>query len=176
MLDIEVVPAAELPPDTRDEILHLCNAAYGEDLSDLFATFDAPTHVLGRVDGMLVSHVMWVTRWLQAGTGPLIETAYIEFVATLPEAQRRGHATRIMQRVAHEIAGRYALGALCPATSPIYERLGWRFWRGPLAIRMPDGRLEPTPEEEVMILELPGGPPLPLDAPLSAEWRPGELW
>jgi hypothetical protein len=29
---------------------------------------------------------------------------------------------------------------------------------------------------KVMILRLPCTPPLDLDAPLSAEWREGELW
>jgi aminoglycoside 2'-N-acetyltransferase I len=35
----------------------------------------------------------------------------------------------------------------------------------------------PTPaEEQVMILRLPKTPPLDPNAPLSAEWREGELW
>jgi hypothetical protein len=57
----------------------------------------------------------------------------------------------------------------------MYARLGWEFWRGPLFIRRA-GRLIPTPDEEVMILRLPKTPPLDLEAPLSVEWREGELW
>lgn len=65
----------------------------------------------------------------------------------------------------------YRLAALCPAEFALYERLGWRFWRGPLGIRMPSGETDATPEERIMILKLPGTPQLDLDAPLSAEWR-----
>jgi hypothetical protein len=39
-----------------------------------------------------------------------------------------------------------------------------------------DGRIEPTPEERVMIHPLPLTPILDLDVPLSIEWRPGEVW
>ena len=42
---------------------------------------------------------------------------------------------------------------------------------------VPSTALQPTPDETVMILRLPRTPPdLDLDAPLSAEWRRGELW
>jgi aminoglycoside 2'-N-acetyltransferase I len=87
---------------------------------------------------------------------------------------RRGYASAVMKRLARAIAD-YDLGALDPAEPELYARLGWVFWRGPLFIRM-DGELLPTPDERVMILRLPKTPPLDLDAPLSAEWRPGELW
>jgi hypothetical protein len=33
-----------------------------------------------------------------------------------------------------------------------------------------------TPEEQIMILQLPQTPPLDLTLPLSAEWREGEVW
>jgi aminoglycoside 2'-N-acetyltransferase I len=49
-------------------------------------------------------------------------------------------------------------------------------WRGPLFIRT-GARLDPTPEESVMILRLERTPAdLDLDEPLSAEWRTAELW
>ena len=69
----------------------------------------------------------------------------------------------------------FELGALCPAIPAWYLKLGWIRWRGPLAIRQPGGLLF-TPEEEVMIWRLPKTPELDLEAPLSAEWRQGELW
>jgi aminoglycoside 2'-N-acetyltransferase I len=103
-------------------------------------------------------------------------TAYIEFVATRPDHQGNGYATRVMECLMNAIPHDYELSALSPAETGLYERLGWRFWRGPLYIRMPGGELTPTPEERVMILELPGRPQLQLDAALSAEWRAGEVW
>jgi len=33
-----------------------------------------------------------------------------------------------------------------------------------------------TPDEEVMVLRLPGSPLLDLDASLAVDWRPGEVW
>ena len=70
---------------------------------------------------------------------------------------------------------RACLFASSPSFAVTYARLGWEFWRGPLFIRRAD-RLIPTPDEDVMILRLPKTPPLDLEAPLSAEWREGELW
>ncbi|GAF68279.1 unnamed protein product, partial [marine sediment metagenome] len=40
-----------------------------------------------------------------------------------------------------------------------------------------DGTEIPTPGEEVMIHRLPHTPPsLDLHAPLSTDWRPGDVW
>jgi aminoglycoside 2'-N-acetyltransferase I len=68
------------------------------------------------------------------------------------------------------------LGGLSPSDAKFYARLGWESWRGPTAIRTPAGGLLDTTGEDVMILRLPGTPALHLDARLTAEWRPGELW
>jgi aminoglycoside 2'-N-acetyltransferase I len=173
-LKIDVVRADRLPPGLLDAIHVLCNRAYEEDLEYLFSTFKQATHVLGFLDGTLVSHAMWVTRWLQPEAGPRLRTAYVEMVATEPHYQGRGFASAVMQGLARAITG-FELGGLCPARPGLYARLGWVFWRGPLSIRTPEG-LTPTPEERVMILRLPKTPTLDLDSPLSAEWREGELW
>ena len=103
-------------------------------LEPLFNTFGAATHVLGYCDQTLVSHAMWVTRWLQTGTLPVMRTAYIEMVATDQAYRGRGFASAVMRRVAHEIQD-FDLGALCPSSVAYYERLGWERWRGPLFIR-----------------------------------------
>ena len=183
-LTVRVIPASQLSPALRDGIHGLCRRAYREDLAHLFAAYTADHHVVAFWDTALVSHAMTVTRWLQAGPGPPLRTAYVELVATEPEYQGRGFATAVMRRLAGAIAGLgYDLGALCPAETGIYRRLGWEYWRSPLFIRAPDeaGKgtpaLLPTPEERVMILRLPRTPPLDLTLPMSAEWRPGgELW
>ena len=120
------------------------------------------------------SHACWLARRLQPGTHRPLRTAYVEAVATDPYHQRKGYATVVMRRLATAISG-YELGALSPATASLYERLGWRKWRGALSIRTDTGPFA-TPEEEVMVLRLPGSPQLYLDGPLSAEWRQGELW
>jgi len=169
------MPGAALSDADRRRIIALCNRAYGEDLEPVFGAFVSPTHVLGYLGGRLVSHALWVTRRLQAGRGRLLRTAYVEAVATDPDYQRRGFATAVMQRLAAAVRD-FELAALSPSAPAFYERLGWERWRGPLFIRTDDGLLLSTDEEQLMILRLPRTPPLDLDAPLSAEWRRGELW
>ena len=200
-LTIQILPAAAIEPPLLAAVHNLCARAYpGENLEPLWAAYAADFHAIGWAQDLPVSYAMIVTRWLQAGTGPPLRTAYVELAATLPEFQGRGYATALMRRLAATIAAAdYALAALCPADTQLYARLGWEYWRGPLFIRRPPegwpageraavtaaatatdtaaADLLPTPEERVMILRLPQTPPLDLAWPLSAEWRPGgELW
>ncbi|MDE2778085.1 MAG: GNAT family N-acetyltransferase [Chloroflexota bacterium] len=183
--DFQIVEAGRLTSAVRAEVLGLCNSAYGEDVSHLFAAYTADVHVLARMGRVLVGHGMIVTRWLQAGAGPLLRTAYIELVATAEACRNQGIGARMVRELAgYAAANPYDLAALCPADTGLYGHLGWQYWRGPLFIRprVSPGQKEtpaliPTPEERVMILRLPSTPPLDLNQPLSAEWRGGgELW
>ena len=174
LLQLEVLHERALPSPRLQAIQDLCRRAYGEDLADYFAALTDGVHVLGFLDGILVSHAMWVTRGLQAGDGPLLHTAYVEMVATEPAYQGRGLGRAVMGRLAAEITA-FDLGALCPAETSLYGHLGWIPWRGPLYIRTETGLL-PTPEEAVMVLPTPRTPALDLELPLSAEWRAIELW
>ena len=171
---VRILPVTELDQRSRQAIISLCSAAFDEDFGQVFELLPGSIHALAERDGALVGHACWVTRWLQpAGLAPL-QTAYIEAVATAPPLQRQGIGSVIMWRVALEIAG-HQLGALSPTYPAFYERLGWEAWRGPLAIRSGAGLIE-TPDEGLMIRRAASTPPLDLDSPLTAEWRPGELW
>ena len=169
-----VASADLLSAAERDEILSLCAAAFDEDVGRMFALLPGSTHVRARLDGRLVGHACWVTRWLQPDGLPPLRTAYVEAVAVDPDHQRRGIGGRIMRRLVAEVQD-YDLTALSPAVEPFYARLGWEPWRGPTAIRTDGGSL-PTPDEEIMILRTRRTPPLDLNARISAEWREGELW
>lgn len=173
-ITLEVTRAEELSTAHRAEIISLCTIAYEENFDQLFETLPSSTHVLARLGGQLVSHAEWVTRWLQPEGQELLQTAYVEAVATAPQYQGRGFATSVMKEVAAQISS-YDLGALSPFDVAYYERLGWELWRGPLAIRTESGLLL-TPDEEVMILRLADTPNLNLNSQLTAEWRNGELW
>ena len=156
------------------DIRSLLDAAYGEDMTRYLNDIGPGEHLLGRLDGRLLCHLMWVTRWLEPeGLRPL-RTGYIELVATAPDARRRGFASALLTRLPSLLAD-FELAALSPAAHSLYRRLGWQSWRGPLAVRK-DGQLIATPDEEVMVLPLPRTPALNLDASLSVEWRPGEVW
>jgi len=174
-LTLQILPSRQLTPALRQEIIALCNRAYEENLAELFETFTNATHVLGYCENELVSHALWVTRQLQVGTGPLLRTAYVELVATEPKHQQRGFAATVMKRIVEEVQD-YALAALSPFSVEYYARLGWELWRGPLSIRTAEGWLASPSDETVMIYRLPQTPSLDLTAPLSAEWREGELW
>jgi aminoglycoside 2'-N-acetyltransferase I len=174
-LAIEVIDSKSILESTLSAIRHLCTEAYAEDFSNAFELLGPGVHVIGRLDGRIVSHAMWVNRLLQPGMSALLNTAYVEAVATSPAFQRRGFGTEVMRHLANEIYD-YDLAALSPSDERFYARLGWEAWRGPLFIRTSAG-LEATSDEGVMILRLAKTPAgLDLDAPLTAEWRPGELW
>jgi aminoglycoside 2'-N-acetyltransferase I len=175
-LEIHVRSSAELSAQARDEILALCDRAYGEDLGTAFDEFVEPVHVLATVEGTIVSHALWVTRWLAPGGSAPLRTAYVEAVATDPGHERRGFASAVMRALVSRVAT-FQLAALCPSDrgQALYSRLGWETWVGPLSIRQGADLIE-TSEESVMIYRRPGSLLLNLAEPLSAEWRPGELW
>ena len=180
IVHLEVLARDALTRAMRAEIIALCESAYEEDFSNLFEQLPDSVHVLARDEcGSLVSHAEFVPRWLQAGGHEVMRTAYVEAVATLPGHQRKGLATAVLQRLVDVVAAdpAWRLAALSPSDAAFYERLGWELWRGPLAIRH-DGRLEPSPEDEqVMIQRLPRTPAtLDTTMLLTAEWREGELW
>ena len=174
-IEIQVVNSVTLSPSLREEIIALCNRAYEEDLEPLFETFTGAVHLLGYCESILVSHALWVRRYLQAGTGPLMRTAYVEALATEAGYRGRGYAAALLKTLIGEVQA-YDLAALSPSDAGYYRRLDWELWRGPLFIRE-NGSLLPSPDdEEVMIYRLPKTPALDINDPLSAEWREGELW
>lgn len=173
-LRIERLASAQLSPATVKAVRQLCDAAYETDTGPYFDAVGTGDHLLCWKSERLVSHLMWVTRWLQPGSGALLRTAYVEMVATAPGLQRRGYATSLLEQFPSQVE-QFDLAALCPATETLYSRLGWRYWRGPLAVRT-DRAVVPSPDEHVMVLSTPQTPSLDLDMPLSVEWRPGEVW
>jgi aminoglycoside 2'-N-acetyltransferase I len=172
---LQVIHSASLSEKLRTEIIALCTRAFEEDMEPYFQTFLGATHILGYCSDLLVSHALWVTRHLQAGTAPVLRTAYVEAVATESRYRGRGFASAIMRHIIGEIQD-YDLGGLSPFSVKYYEKLGWERWQGPLFIRKGADLLPSPADEEVMIFRLPKTPPLDLSAPLSAEWREGELW
>ena len=182
MTDVQLVvaDAADLSGALRREIIELCEAAYDEDFSRLFEELPGSTHVLARMpDGALVSHAEIVARWLQPGDLPPLRTAYIEAVATASAWQRRGFATRVLDRLMEivEADSSWQLAALSPAVPDFYARRGWEAWSGPLAIRRGDV-LEPTSDDELVMIRRLATTPTTMDlsSRLTAEWRRGELW
>jgi aminoglycoside 2'-N-acetyltransferase I len=112
-LNIQVIPGALISGTLKEEMISLCNRAYEEDMEPLLETFVGATHVLGHLNDMLVSHALWVTRYLQVGTEPIMRTAYVEAVATESKYRNRGFAASVMKYLVREIQD-YDLAALSP--------------------------------------------------------------
>jgi aminoglycoside 2'-N-acetyltransferase I len=162
----------------RQAVIDLCLAAHEvEEFRNMFSKYFATgaRHFLAYEGDTLVSHATVTTRGAQPGGFPILRTAFVDAVSTLPSRQNRGYGSATMQRLAETI-GDYEIGCLQTDRMSFYARLGWEEWRGPLAGRSDEG-LIPTPDQRgVMVLRLPNTPPLDLDAPLTIERQPDRIW
>ena len=176
---VSVRATEDLSGSEKQRIVALCNAANDTDaFRDLFVVY-VPAHgrhVLGfDHDGVLASHAVVTTRWVQPSGHPPLRTAFVDAVATDPARQHIGLATEVMRRLGREIDD-FTLCCLQTDRRGFYERVGWELWRGPLAGRR-DGELVPTPHQQgVMVLRLASTPALDTDGQLSIEWQPDRFW
>ncbi len=128
------------------------------------------------VDGQIVGHASVVERELHVDGRPL-RTGYVEAVAVAPNRQGKGLGSIVMTDVTAYVREHFELGALGTGRITFYERLGWRTWKGPSSVRMPGGP-QRTPEDDgyILVLPTPTSPELDLAAPISCDWRPGDVW
>ena len=167
-----------LTEEMQATIIELCVDAHREDdFRNLFKYVPSGGwHFLAYCDGLLVSHAMVTTRWLQVAGFSLLKTAYVDAVSTLPAYQGRGCGSAVMRKLAAEIDREYVIACLETDREPFYERLGWQIWRGPLAGRN-GNELIPTPEQHgIMVLRLSNTPQLDIDSMLTIECQPGRIW
>jgi aminoglycoside 2'-N-acetyltransferase I len=171
---------AELSPADAEAIRTIVWAAFphGE---EAFTEADwahglGGVHFILEVDGAIVAHASVVERELHVGRTPL-RTGYMEAVAVAPELQGRGYGSIVVGEATRYIHDGFELGALGTGRLSFYERLGWRTWRGPAFVRTPRGD-ERTPDEEgyILVLVTASSPPLDWSAPISCEWRSGDVW
>ncbi|MFL5673799.1 MAG: GNAT family N-acetyltransferase [Chloroflexota bacterium] len=179
--NVRRVPTAALTPDELAAIRDIMTLAFGDDEEERFNDDDwahalGGTHVVLDIDGEIVTHASVVERELRAAGLPL-KTGYVEAVATTPVRQGEGHGTLVMREVNAIISEEFELGALGTGHHHFYERLGWVVWQGPTFVRTADG-LERTPDEDgdILVLVTSKTPALDLGAPLSCEWRIGDVW
>ncbi len=157
----------------------LFRAAWSDDPEPF--TDDDWEHAIGGVhflledDSHLLAHASVVEREIHVGPHRLA-TGYVEAVATWPVHQRRGHGSALMRQVGAFVDRTFQLGAL-GGTPAFYERLGWVVWRGPTFVRR-DSELIRTAEDDgfVLVRLTPTSPELDPSAPISCDWRPGDVW
>jgi aminoglycoside 2'-N-acetyltransferase I len=125
---------------------------------------------------VIVAHASVVERELHVDRRPLL-TGYVEAVAVAPDRQGHGLGSALMAAVDAHVRAAFELGALSAGRPSLYERLGWQAWEGPTAVRSPLGT-RPTPDDDgsILVLATPSSPRLDRAAPISCEWRPGDVW
>ncbi len=182
MTDVTVreIASGDLVTEQVLELRALFLAAWsgkdGEFSEDDWRSASGGIHVVAESGGRILSHASVVTRVLVSGDHPM-RTGYVEAVATWPEHQGHGYATQVMTAIGDVLEG-YELGTLDTGVPAFYERFGWERWQGPTAVRTERGVIR-TPEEDgqVMILRTASTPAdLDLAAPISCDWRPGDVW
>jgi aminoglycoside 2'-N-acetyltransferase I len=170
-----------LTPAERTAIRALLDAAFDGDEDERFTDDDwdhalGGVHVLLALEGEIVAHAAVVERDIRIGDRAL-RAGYVEAVATASDHRRKSHGTQVMAAVGAYLAESFELGVLGTGEHGFYERLGWRTWLGPSYVRMPDG-LRATPDDDgyIMVLQTPSTPALEASAPISCEWRRGDVW
>lgn len=174
MTQISVLHTDQLTAQQYAAIVQLCSTVFDTDYQVFLHRFGRAAHVIAEENGVLLSHALWITRWLQPNDLPPLRTAYVEAVATEPAARGRGLASGVLRRLMAEIQA-YEIGGLATGIFDFYARLGWERWLGPIAIRTPSG-LVPESDPCLMVLRLPQTPPIDTSGPISCEWREGEAW
>jgi aminoglycoside 2'-N-acetyltransferase I len=164
---IRAARTEELDTDTRAAIVHVCRTAHQEDdFLHLFSYIPSGgIHVLAYREQELVSHAVVTTRWLQPEGLPVLRTAYVDAVATLPAYQGQGIGSRVMRHLASVIPD-FEIACLETQRVSFYAQLGWELWRGPLAGRRDSGK-----RKEILIPSVPlrSGVALP-DAECRRKW------
>lgn len=178
---VRVVPSDELTDVEVARIRAMLDVAFGDDPEEAFTDEDwehalGGRHFIIEVDGEVVAHAAVAPRELHVEGRP-IQTGYVEAVATDPRRQGAGFGTAVMRAAGDHIRAWYELGALGTGLHHFYERLGWRTWQGPTSVRTAGGE-RPTPEDDGHVMVLTTGATEGIDptAPISCEWRRGDVW
>lgn len=174
-LKIKTIAKNQLSKKEYENTISLCSLAFEEDFVPYMNSFKDSVHVLGYLDHEIVSHALWITRWIHIDNGPLLRTAYVEGVATADAYREQGFATAVMKYLSAEIVD-FEIGALSPVETSLYARLGWQYWQGPLFHRKSEMLIPDPTDESVMIWRTPKTPDLNFSLPISIEWREGEVW
>ncbi len=177
-MEIRQVRSEELSNDDVPTLRELFALAWG---SDDFSETDwgnalGGLHFVAKDERGILAHASVVPRELHVEERPL-RTGYVEAMATRPELQGRGIGTEVLRAVNDHIVDAYELGALDTGSDWFYRRLGWLRWRGPTFVRTADGVLRTEDEDgNIMVLPPPASGPLDVEAAISCEWRPGDVW
>ena len=169
---VTVRPTSELSSAELAAARALCETAFGE-----FGDLDWD-HALGGLHALVTDHdavvahgsvvlrrVLVDGHWLRCG--------YVEAVAVDPEQRGRGLGHQVMAAL-ERLAPGYDLLTLCSSKEGrvLYESRGWTRWSGPTSALTPDG-VRATPDEDSIYV---WGDGIDVTAPITCDWREGDLW
>jgi aminoglycoside 2'-N-acetyltransferase I len=180
MAVVRTLASDELSMEEVAVLRELFGAAWGSG-SERFTEEDwnhaiGGLHVILQEGDTILAHASAVERELHT-SGLRLATGYVEAVATSPIHQRRGYGSMVIRRVDEYIDETFQLGALSTGSSAFYERLGWVPWQGPTFVRTETGLVRTAEEDGNVLVRLtPASPELDLSAPISCDWRPGDVW
>ena len=178
---IRLVPSDGLRPDEEAALRELFDEAWSDEAEGGFTDQDwghavGGVHVIAEADGRIVAHAAVVERDLHTA-GHRLPAGYVEAVATRPSHQRQGLGSLVIGAAGELIDRTYRLGGLATGVVGFYEKLGWVAWQGPTSVRTDAGLVRTTEEDGNVFVRLtPTSPELDLSAPISCEWRPGDVW
>jgi len=164
-----------LTEEDIEDVINLCSNAFNEDFRPYMKDFVGGTHILGYCEDVLVSHVLWLNRWVRIENQLLLKTSFVDAMAVDEKYRKRGFASSMMTRLVGEIT-KYDIVVLTTNSPDYYKRLGWKEWKRPVNFRRVDGRITSLKDSTLMVLSLPKTPPLDVHLPLTVVWREGEGW
>ena len=172
-----LVHTSDLDDETRDDAHRMVVDAFGGEFSD--ADWEhalGGMHALVSARGALIGHASVVQRRILHGDTAL-RCGYVEAVAVREDHRGRGLAHALMDAVEQVIRGGYALGALGTSElgRPLYTGRGWLPWRGPTSALTPNGVIR-TPDDDGTVFVLPVSTTVDPAAPITCDWRDGDLW
>jgi aminoglycoside 2'-N-acetyltransferase I len=116
-------------------------------------------HLLGVLDGSIVSIVCLFTREVRVGS-QILAIAGVGNVATHPEFQRRGYAALLLRQaetcIREQLQVPFALLVCSPELEPYYKKFGWETIADPMIFDTANGKQ--TWGEKTMVLSLCGSP------------------
>lgn len=130
-------------------------------------------------DGRLIGHSCIVQRHLMVGPQRTPRrVGYIEGVAVDAAARGQGLASSMVAEINEIITRSYDFGALCATEQglPVYQRAGWKVWRGPLWAATPEGIVATDEDRGAVMVYENDSVALDLDTDLTADWRIGDVW
>ena len=177
MSEARLAHTADLDAATLAAARSLLDAVFEGEL-----TADDWEHSLGGMHALLwdgdelIGHASVIQRRLVHG-GRSLRAGYVEGVGVAANRRGEGHGAALMEPLERVIRAAYDLGALgsTDEAAGFYAARGWQQWQGPTSALTPDGVVR-TADVDGGVYVLPVTAPLDLSAPLTCDWRDGDVW